>query len=112
MLQVAPATKRVIAGYAIIVAILAGLLWLSIRQTGSAVERTNGVVEAVTFGPGEREGPAGQTAIVRRPDGTLIQAQVPNAASVRSGDAVKVVGYQRFFSTARTYEIVESEAAR
>jgi hypothetical protein len=70
------------------------------------------VVEAVTFGPGEREGSAGQTAIVRRPDGTLIQAQVPNAASVRSGDAVKVVGYQRFFSTARTYEIVESEAAR
>jgi hypothetical protein len=107
LLNVSSSTKRVIVAYAAIVAILAGVLWLSIEATNRPVEDTGGVVEAVTFGPPTpASGVNTQTAIVRRSDGTLVQAQVPAFTLVHSGDKVKVLGYQRFFSTARTYEIV------
>lgn len=105
MLTIAPSTKRVIVAYTVIVAILLGLLWFSLQQTGTPVEQTSGIVEAVTFSSSQ-DRPGTQTAIVRRPDGTLLQAQVPPNATVRSGDKVDVVGYQQFFSATRTYEIV------
>jgi hypothetical protein len=99
--------KRVVLAYAAILAILAGLVWLSVEATNRPVESTGGVVEAVTFGPPTpASGVNTQTAIVRRPDGTLVQAQVPPFKRVRTGESVQMLGYQRFFSTARTYEIV------
>jgi hypothetical protein len=70
------------------------------------------VVHAVTFASSSNDEHAGQTALIRPDDGTMMQARIRASLTVKVGQRVKVVAYERAFSATRTYEVVAVDGSK
>ena len=99
--------------FALLALVVALFIWFWISNPTRSVGDTNGTIEAITVRP-RAEGIAGaeRTAMVRLPDGTLVQARVVTAANVHSGQRAKVHVSEQMLSGTRTYEVLEAPEAR
>lgn len=97
---------------AAISAVVLAVVWSSAHKLGAPVDEISGTIEAVTFEPtAGGDVAANRSAIVRLPDGTLVQARITTHLPVQRGQRATLLVYTGVFSPARTYEIVQTNTA-
>lgn len=96
--------------YAIIIALLAAAVWISLDQPGAPFTDTTGVVETVGRISGGDNGPSKLLATVRLADGTLVHANVSPSVVTATGQVATVRVYRRVFSGNNVYQITGIQA--
>src|SRR5690349_11351372 len=110
MPDIAPSSPRADHRSALpVVAVAAAALlvgWFTLSHSSRRVEELIVLVEATTAGPqADSPIPAERTAMIRMPDGRLLQARVVTRDPVQAGQRARIVVIEDLLSGQRTYEL-------
>ena len=117
MPDTAPSRPRAVNRSALpIVAVAAAALlvgWFTLSHSSRRVEELVVTVEATTTRPqSDSQTPADRTAMIRMPDGRLLQARIVTRDPVQAGQRARIVVIEDLLSGQRTYELTDVVAAK
>ena len=113
----APSTPRTVHRSALpLVAVAAAALlvgWFTLSHSSRHVGELVVTVEATTTRPQtDNQALPDRTAMIRMPDGRLLQARIATPAPVQAGQRARVVVIEDLLSGQRTYELTDVVAAK
>ena len=117
MSDAAPSNRRIGERSALPLVVVAAVVllvgWFILSHSSQRLEEVTGNVEATMTRPqADGQSESERTAMIRLPDGRLIEARIVTQDAVQDGQRAKIVVIEDLLSGRRTYELIDVVAAK